>query len=493
MIGRVNDEEASFISPFFDYYFSAEQLADNPAQYIQFLGALSAIRRALRAYQPDRAATLGLFIEFIDTHRTMGVAIPLHRTIGDEHEQAVTLMTAHKSKGLEYPIVFIPHAIDGIWGEKARARQRMIRYPENLPLAPAGDSPDERLRLFFVAMTRAKKELCISYATVSDQGKATLPASFLAHKEAVKAQPRHSSTESLTEQAEIDWHVALSTPSSDLTALLLPRMKTYALSATHLHNFLDVTRGGPRHFLLSNLLHFPSEKSASASYGTAIHAALQDVHLHYNQTGSQKPLEDVLSVFDTALHRERLSERDLTFYLQKGSEDLRRFLDHIEGTFSQHQKPELSFKHQAVQLGEARLTGMLDVAHIHQTEKTMSVTDYKTGKPVEPGRASGPFDALKMHTYKEQLLFYKLMVEHSRDYHQYTVSSGTIAFVEPTKNGEIVSHTMHYDDTELERFTRLIDIVWKKIMALDLPDTSEYEPSLKGILAFEEDLLSGAI
>jgi len=123
----------------------------------------------------------------------------------------------------------------------------------------------------------------------------------------------------------------------------------------------------------------------------------------------------------------------------------------------------------------------------------MSVTDYKTGKPVEPGRASGEFDAMKMHSYQQQLLFYKLMVEHSRDYHQYTVNSGTIAFVEPTKSGQIVSHAMHYDAAELERFRKLIEIVWKKIMALDLPDTSHYEPSLKGVLAFEEDLLSGAI
>lgn len=493
MIGRPSDEEGSFTSPFYTYFFSAEELTAQPGRYLSFLAALSAIRRALRAYKPDVPATLSLFIDFINTHRTMGVAIPLHRTIGDEHEQAVTLMTAHKSKGLEYPIVFIPHAIDAIWGEKARSRQRMIRYPENLPLAPAGDSPDERLRLFYVAMTRAKQELVVSYATQSEQGKATLPASFLAHKQAVVVQPRADSHDTLVEQAEIAWHQPLSTPTADLTSLLLPRMKSYALSATHLHNFLDVTRGGPRNFLLNNLLHFPSEKSASASYGSAIHAALQDVHLHFNQTGSQKPLEDVLSVFETQLHRERMSERDLTFYLQKGSEDLRRFLDHVEGTFSQNQKPELSFKHQAVQLGDARLTGMLDVAHIHQTEKTMSVTDYKTGKPVEPGRTSGEFDALKMHTYKEQLLFYKLMVEHSRDYHRYTVNSGTIAFIEPTKSGDIVSHTMHYDAAELERFTMLIDIVWKKIMALDLPDTSSYEPTLKGVMAFEEDLLNGTI
>jgi len=492
MIGRPSQEDTN-LSPFYSYFFSAQELAAQPGRYLNYLAALSAIRRALRSYKSDTPATLGLFIDFIDTHHTMGVAIPLHQNIGDQHEQAVTLMTAHKSKGLEYPIVFIPHAIDAIWGEKARSRQRMIRYPENLPLAPAGDSPDERLRLFYVAMTRAKQELIVSYATQNEQGKATLPASFLSHRQATVVRPLSDSAETRLEQAEIAWHQPLSTPTGDLTSLLLPRMKTYSLSATHLHNFLDVTRGGPRAFLLNNLLHFPSEKSASASYGSAIHAALQDVHLHFNQSGKQKPLEDILSVFDTQLHRERLSERDLGFYLQKGSQDLRTFLEHHGNSFSKSQKPELSFKHQAVQLGDARLTGMLDVADVNQPEKIMTVTDYKTGKPVEPGSGYGEFDRLKMHSYRQQLLFYKLMVEHSRDYHSYTVTSGTIAFVEPSKSGDIVSHNIGYDSDELTRFEKLIAIVWQKIMALDLPDTSGYEPTLKGVVQFEEDLLAGAI
>ena len=123
----------------------------------------------------------------------------------------------------------------------------------------------------------------------------------------------------------------------------------------------------------------------------------------------------------------------------------------------------------------------------------MTVTDYKTGKPVEPGSGYGEFDRLKMHSYRQQLLFYKLMVEHSRDYHSYTVASGTIAFVEPNKSGDIVSHTIGYDSDELARFEKLIAIVWQKIMALDLPDTSGYEPTLKGVIQFEEDLLSGTI
>jgi hypothetical protein len=89
-------------------------------------------------------------------------------------------------------------------------------------------------------------------------------------------------------------------------------------------------------------------------------------------------------------------------------------------------------------------------------------------------------------------MFYKLLVEHSRDYRQYTVEKGCLQFVEPTPRGEILSLEATASDEELETFRKLIEAVWKKIITLDLPDTSNYEQSYKGMLAFEKDLLEGA-
>ena len=42
---------------------------------------------------------------------------------------------------------------------------------------------------------------------------------------------------------------------------------------------------------------------------------------------------------------------------------------------------------------------------------------------------------------------------------------------------------------ELAEFRTLIQAVWHHIMALDFTDTSVYEPTLKGILAFEQDII----
>ena len=46
---------------------------------------------------------------------------------------------------------------------------------------------------------------------------------------------------------------------------------------------------------------------------------------------------------------------------------------------------------------------------------------------------------------------------------------------------------------DVERTKKLIGIVYKKIKALDFPDVSGYSKDYKGILAFEEDLLTGKI
>jgi DNA helicase-2/ATP-dependent DNA helicase PcrA len=63
---------------------------------------------------------------------------------------AITLMTMHNAKGLEFPIVFITGLEDGLF-----------------PLARAFDDPpllEEERRLFYVGITRAQQVLAITYA-----------------------------------------------------------------------------------------------------------------------------------------------------------------------------------------------------------------------------------------------------------------------------------------------------------------------------------------
>jgi len=493
MLDRIigcNDDEG-FVSPLYTYYFSEDRLQHDPHEYLAYLEALRAIRSELRAYHSADTPTLQTFMEFIELHRE--TSTPIMSTVASSQltTSAVQLMTAHKSKGLEFDTVYIVGAIDTSWGEKVRSRSRSISYPENLPLAPSGTSLDERLRLFFVAMTRAKKDLIMSYSTVNENGKETNKASFLLDSsvEEQVLEPSASLDERLM-ATKLDWYAPLVSPiSGTMQEVLMPMLAHYKLSSTHLNNFLDVSRGGPHHFLLANLLHFPRAMSPAAAYGSAVHAVLQQAHNHLKATGEYRPQEDILSDFERSLQTYQLPSTDYETYLQRGIDALRAFFTARYDTFSQEQKVELGFGGQQVILGEAKLTGTLDLVDIDEVTRTIHVTDYKTGKPSQSWQGKTDFEKMKLHKYKQQLMFYKFLIEHSRDYSKYSVVSGSLQFVEPTPRGDIISLDFSFDEKECERFTSLIEKVWQRIITLDLPDVSGFEPSYKGMLAFEDFLL----
>lgn len=88
----------------------------------------------------------------------------------DPEAEAVTLMTLHNAKGLEFPVVFITGLEDGLF-----------------PLARAYEDPallEEERRLFYVGITRAEQKLFLSHAEQRRRNGELLPArasSFLQH------------------------------------------------------------------------------------------------------------------------------------------------------------------------------------------------------------------------------------------------------------------------------------------------------------------------
>lgn len=85
------------------------------------------------------------------------------RKIKGERENKVQLMTIHSAKGLEFEDVFVIHANKGeIPHQKAEKK----------------DEIEEERRLFYVALTRAKNNLCISYITQKN-GNSIKPSRFV--------------------------------------------------------------------------------------------------------------------------------------------------------------------------------------------------------------------------------------------------------------------------------------------------------------------------
>lgn len=476
-------------SPFIKHFFSSEKRESNPEVYITHLNSLSTLRKKFREYQPNQEPTLETFLEFIYLHNQANLGIYLSNDHAGSND-GVRIMTAHKSKGLEFETVYIFNAIDSMWGYSARSKSRIINYPENMPLKTAGDTNEERMRLFYVAMTRAKNELIISYSTESKNGKHSDMAGFLIDE---MMQPvtlsKDKSMESVEESTAIEWYRPLIESHESIKESLAERLKTYKLSATHLNSFLDVTRGGPEHFLLHNMLQFPESKSANSAYGSAIHDALKIAHEHMKKYAAMQPHEDIIANFETILKKQRLPERELDYYLVKGRDNLSEYLRRKDSNFTRNQIPELDFKDQQSLLENgARLTGKLDVFAV-KSDKTSTVIDYKTGKSPTGWKGKDDDEAVKLHKYRQQLIFYKILIEKSRDYSKNIVSEAKLVFVEPDKNGNLNELSIDFDNDEIVRTKRLIEAVWNRVIILDIPDISGYPANLKGILAFENWLI----
>ncbi|KAF5092039.1 ATP-dependent DNA helicase Rep [anaerobic digester metagenome] len=79
---------------------------------------------------------------------------------------AVNLMTMHQSKGLEWPVVFIPALVQGRFPSSNTGKEQNWLLPRDIfnVARYEGDEEGER-KLMYVAMTRAKEMLVMSYFT----------------------------------------------------------------------------------------------------------------------------------------------------------------------------------------------------------------------------------------------------------------------------------------------------------------------------------------
>ncbi|HEX5744200.1 MAG TPA: ATP-dependent DNA helicase, partial [Candidatus Saccharimonadales bacterium] len=479
-----------FVSPFKAYYFSRERYDKHTDTYLTLLGQLSTLRYRLRQWKPLQTLYISDLVEFAALHRQAGLKI----ADTNPHTQttsAVQVMTAYKAKGLEFGTVFVMNAQDEVWGPTARSASARVSLPRNLPIEPAGDSDNDKLRLLFVAMTRAKHTLHITGYANTLENKLSPPLSFLEGALRPKAidKPAPKGAEEIL---ATDWAYRFRQVIAGKTELLEPILKNYRLSVTHLNNFLDVRDGGPRYFLVHNLLRFPEALSPSAAYGDAVHRTLQWAYTELKKGGKLPATAKLQDYFADILRRAHLQPAEHKKLEKRGQEALERYLGERGKDFSPKDIVERGFNNEGVVVAGANLSGKVDLLHFTDAG-VVQVRDFKTGKPAADWKGKDEHEKIKLHKYRQQLLFYKLLVEGSASFHRkVNVASGALEFIEPDERGKLVANLeLKFDDKELERFVKLVGAVWAHITRLDFPEVSGYDRTLKGIIQFEEDLLSG--
>ena len=270
-----------------------------------------------------------------------------------------------------------------------------------------------------------------------------------------------------------------------MKALLQDRLDNFQLSATHLSDFVDFVHCGPRSFFLLRILRFPQAPRTELQYGHAIHETLEWIHHATKQTGKLPGATAAHKTFAARLEAKRMSEHDHSLFLERGKETLNTYLQQRGQTVSPDNVVEYNFRNEGVFAGKAHLGGKIDKLIINKETKEIVIVDYKTGRSHTKWTRE-----MNLHKNRQQLYFYKMLVEGSHTFAGYKVVGAYLEFVEPDENGRIQELHLTYDEAEYRKLKQLAEAVWRHITALSLPETSQYTPDLSGVETFETDLLN---
>ncbi len=485
--GRVRN----FKSPFREFYFGKAARANSESAYLLFLSSLRVFMNTLKVFKNGKPLFIDDIALFVDMHERHEIALP-DTTPFVSAKKAVHLMTVHKAKGLEFETVFVASCQEEIWA--GRGFPNKLPFPTNLPIEP-GEGGDDRLRNFYVALTRAKKHLYVTSYRKSDAGKDSLKIGFIVPEKEDGAIATHlheqetviAVEEIVRNMTEGTINPAYFAVTSGERAILEERVKDYMMSVTHLNNFLDITSGGPAYFLEQNLLSFPQSKSPHSIYGSAMHKAIERFYIELKKTGKVPKEEKLLAEFQHEMARGRMTPSEYLHFLHAGEAALPVWYRERGCNADMLHHSEVNFKGQGVVIDGVPIVGKID--KMVEVGDEVVVYDFKTGKAKHSWEGKDLREKITLANYARQLIFYKLLVEHSHDFNRFAVHEGVLEFLE-SKDGHITELSFPITEESTERLAKLISAVYKKIVTLDFPDVSSYPKDLAGITQFEEDLIA---
>jgi DNA helicase II / ATP-dependent DNA helicase PcrA len=290
--------------------------------------------------------------------------------------EAVKLMTIHSSKGLEFNHVFVVNMVHLRF--PSTERKESIEIPKALvkEQVPEGDVHlQEERRLFYVAMTRAKRGLYFTYALDYGGQRSRKPSQFLVDIGLV-APPEKSTNLSREVRPKIKDEV-------DPNIFLPDRF-----SFTQISDFWKC----PMKYKYRHLLHLPLPGNANLSFGNTVHIALEKFLKQYKNNvensqldlfsdvgaeGKLPGLKDLLKLYQDSWQDEWYeSKTQKEEFRARGKKILEVFYEQFEKDPKVPKYLEKSFR---LKLENYVFVGKLDRADVEKNGK-IHIFDYKTGQ-----------------------------------------------------------------------------------------------------------------
>ncbi len=287
----------------------------------------------------------------------------------DVETPAVHVLTIHKAKGLEFPVVFLVSLVQDKF--PTRRRGDRLEVPSELIRSrlPSGDFHlQEERRLFYVGMTRARRELHLTSARDYGTARARKVSQFVLEALDLPSDAARPFTAKAIEE------IAHNAAAADGSALELPRLAPDDELLIS-HKQIDDYQTCPFKYRYVHVLRVPIRRHHAVAYGSTIHKVIE-YYLLRRVAGNYTALEDLLAVYE----REWENEGFLTWEHQEarktvGRDTLTRFWHEEEsaGVRPTHVEKDFGFN-----LGPDRVRGRFD--RVDEDLLGATIVDYKTGE-----------------------------------------------------------------------------------------------------------------
>jgi DNA helicase-2/ATP-dependent DNA helicase PcrA len=437
------------------------------AESHQKLARLHALYDAARELvRGNRNATLIDFVDRLRYVRDKGIRLQARTA---PVPGRVRLLTAHGSKGLEFDTVFVIDCYEKHWPSPRQSSPLAIPASAFL-LRPAADTKHEadaeERNLFFVALTRARREAIISWPTRDRQGKELAPSRYV---DLIDPALVHRVDTAVAEQSYVNNLQLRLTPApasaSPITdrEYLRERFIRQGLSATALNNYLSC----PWKYFYRNLIRIPEAPNAVLMYGNAVDRALERF-FERRATGEPTDKNTLLAYFTQSAEEQSFTERDLATALARGRESLGGWYERYHTTWPGKSMHQLKIAGVAVPgIEGVTINGKLDKLELLEGN-SVRVVDYKTGKPKPRAQIDGTAKTSDGN-YLRQLTFYRTLLDRWHD-GVYQTREGVIDFIDPDNRGEYKRYAFDITRTDGDQLMDQIVGVCHEILDLSFWD-----------------------
>ena len=466
-----------------------------------FYDNLASLKGKIAKHFGEKQLKANDLVELVDDYTSANMPLTVTSPYRDADE-AVQILTAHKAKGLEFEYVFILTADHSAWGS-GKGNNNLLLLPNNLTqIRHTGMTDGERIRILYVALTRAKHTIYITNALHDYNNKEQDRLEYFAENivkvdgEEKLASPYLPSgfgetrytipSVEVREKSVKNWVSSYVDKTPDVRLLYKERIKNWKMSASALTSFIDIVYAGPQSFFKSYVLNTPREpETESLVTGTLMHSVFEAV------TNKGISNDEAIQLFLEELDKYDVESQIKQKIREKGPEYLLVALNEF-GDILKNGEAEVNLGPDKLVVDGIPVTGKVDHITIDDANKTIEIYDFKTSQYHSNKWRSHN----TLYKYMLQLEFYKLLLKNSPRYSKYKIEKAHILFVIPDNDGLVYDKEYIFNDDDEAELHALMQAVYKQVMSLDFIDDPELfvEPNtelgIKDIMSFIELLLA---